>query len=243
MLPDYQARKLAILRPLLSAVVRLLGLTAGRPLSDRQLLDLAAVLTDTANGSRRQLADAAFKLYNELRPNGAEPLGPAPNLNDIPVKYFEKVVRSYQETLESEGNSRGAITRIAQATTSTVENAGREMIQAATRVDPVARGWARVLTGAENCGFCAMLASRGPVYGSRAAAGGSDDWHPGCDCLVVPVFRGHETEWSGYAEYQKLEDLWVEVTSGKRGTNALREFKKHFARTDVKPFSPLTSTP
>lgn len=31
-------------------------------------------------------------------------------------------------------------------------------------------GWARVLTGAENCGFCVMLASRGPVYTSKLAA-------------------------------------------------------------------------
>src|SRR5699024_2807268 len=33
------------------------------------------------------------------------------------------------------------------------------------------KSWARVLTGAENCGFCVMLASRGPVYSSAAEAG------------------------------------------------------------------------
>lgn len=38
----------------------------------------------------------------------------------------------------------------------------------APRVRPV--GWARVLTGEFNCGFCIMLASRGAVYSSKLAA-------------------------------------------------------------------------
>lgn len=62
--------------------------------------------------------------------------------------------------------------------------------------------WARVLTGAENCAFCAMLASRGPAYASEDTASGQ--WHDHCDCVAVMVIpgrrgRGRRTMsgWSG----------------------------------------------
>lgn len=47
-------------------------------------------------------------------------------------------------------------------------------------------GWARVPSGAETCAFCLMLASRGFVYGSKASAGGGDQFHGDCDCMTVP---------------------------------------------------------
>lgn len=91
------------------------------------------------------------------------------------------------------------------------------------KVRPV--GWARVLQGKYSCGFCIMLASRGPVYSSADAAkyvaapvgeksreGGflsrrartelrkknPRAFHEHCDCIVVPVFD--PDNWSGRAE-------------------------------------------
>ena len=93
-------------------------------------------------------------------------------------------------------------------------------------------GWARVLVGAYSCSFCAMLASRGAVYTSKAAAkgkGGSPlnlyhtphpDTRPGgkgaivggfCDCSVAMVKRdsfGNDLPWEGLAAQLALEDLW-----------------------------------
>lgn len=95
------------------------------------------------------------------------------------------------------------------------------------KVRPV--GWARVLQGKYSCGFCIMLASRGPVYSSADAAkyvaapvgeksreGGflsrrartelrkknPRAFHEHCDCIVVPVFDPEN--WSGRAEQQRL---------------------------------------
>lgn len=88
----------------------------------------------------------------------------------------------------------------------------------------VVLGWARVLRGTENCGFCAMLASRGPVYDSAETAGfaGMSDrgvrgssltarqvgqkYHENCDCDVVMVVKGQP--WEGEAEFRRLKDLW-----------------------------------
>lgn len=86
------------------------------------------------------------------------------------------------------------------------------------------KAWARVLTGAENCAFCVMLASRGPVYETAATAGrlaasdafkdaGATGWvnsyHPSCDCVVVPVYS--YTSWPGRASYRELEKLYARV--------------------------------
>lgn len=97
-------------------------------------------------------------------------------------------------------------------------------------------GWARVLTGRESCSFCAMLASRGPVYTSEAAArtrGGSsvDAYHDHCDCLVVPVY-GNE-RWQGQDEYERLEDLWIKATGGTSGKASAAAFRKAYIEADA----------
>lgn len=77
------------------------------------------------------------------------------------------------------------------------------------RIYPV--GWARVLTGRTSCGFCVMLASRGPVYSSAHHAGkggqaGRDKFHNNCDCMVVPVYKS--TDWAGRREFEELREFY-----------------------------------
>lgn len=85
-----------------------------------------------------------------------------------------------------------------------------------------ALSWARVLTGAENCAFCVMLASRGPVYSGPDEAGrmlASDKWpdakgyinsfHDNCDCVVVPIYDFND--WPGRESYRALDD-WYQQT-------------------------------
>ena len=79
-------------------------------------------------------------------------------------------------------------------------------------------GWARVLVGAYSCPFCAMLASRGPVYNRRdvdKGRGGSPltVYHAPpnggvCDCVAVPVFDGQP--WEGQRAHEELDALWQE---------------------------------
>lgn len=238
-LPEYHERQRSLLAGFARAVMRLLGLSAGKPLSPQRFNDLADTLTETANSAREEIAALAFTYYQELRPEGADVIGP-PTITPLPREYFTKTIESHRDSLESEDNSRAGITRITQAAVRSAENAGRETIQAATRFDPEALGWARVLTGAESCGWCAMLASRGPVYKTAKTAGQSDDWHLGCDCLVVPVFRGQETQWEGYEAYQRLEQLWMDSTKSTSGKGSLKAFDRAFAKQDAKRYSPIT---
>lgn len=89
-------------------------------------------------------------------------------------------------------------------------------------------GWARVLTGGENCAFCAMLASRGPVYTSKKTAlfaGTSvDAYHDHCDCEAVLVVEGRD--WVGREQYDNLERFWIESAAGASGNEAVKAFTR-----------------
>lgn len=107
----------------------------------------------------------------------------------------------------------------------------------------IIRGWARVATGAETCAWCLMLVSRGPTYLGAHNAGLSNDkteaetlaayrnapdlqtyfdeisehveeWHDGCDCKVVPVFK--REDWFGEDAAKRALDLWIAATKKAR---------------------------
>jgi hypothetical protein len=122
-----------------------------------------------------------------------------------------------------------AVTLLALQSIREVENAGRRQIIHAVQDDTAVqtvKGWARVATGRETCAWCLMLVSRGPVYESAQAAGlnvGEDEgqhmyaagtdvkplmnqWHPGCDCIVVPVYKTES--WPGKAAQERALELW-----------------------------------
>jgi hypothetical protein len=89
----------------------------------------------------------------------------------------------------------GAVSRLAL-------NGGRDTIEQAVMRDPQALGWARVAS-ANACAFCAMLASRGPVYKEESV---DFEAHDHCTCGSEPVYEG--AEWpAGSKAYQ---DLWYE---------------------------------
>lgn len=69
--------------------------------------------------------------------------------------------------------------------------------------------YARVPRGAETCGFCIMLASRGFVYTTPEAA---QHAHDGCDCKVMPGFDGMEVE--GY-DPDALYRAWKRMDSAE----------------------------
>ena len=93
-------------------------------------------------------------------------------------------------------------------------------------------GWARIMTGAETCAFCTMLASKpgSPdrrFYTSADAAGGEmaqakykgtalfvNRYHTNCDCIVVPVYD--EDNWSGKDQAEFLyKNVYLKALGGK----------------------------
>jgi len=89
---------------------------------------------------------------------------------------------------------------------------GRDAIVDAVRHDRRALGYARTTMGLENCAFCLLLVSRGPVYRDEEAAllrdGTGEPYHDRCDCIAVPVYD--RTDWPGRDEYLQMETAWRE---------------------------------
>lgn len=103
---------------------------------------------------------------------------------------------------------------------------GRSVMKRSIEADERATGYARI-TDNDPCAWCAMLASRGPVYKSAVTAGdprqGGDRYHDHCGCQAWPAFTLDEP-FVGVAE--KLYDQWLTVTRGTGGRNAVNTWRR-----------------
>ncbi len=86
-----------------------------------------------------------------------------------------------------------------------VLNAGRETLTQTVAADTSAVGWARSTSG-NPCHFCAMIASRGPVFDKDSAR---FETHAGCNCSAEPVYRDDQPWPAGADRYR---DLWRDAT-------------------------------
>ena len=101
-----------------------------------------------------------------------------------------------------------------------VLEAGREEVFQQTAADRRAIGFSRVTAG-DPCAFCAMLASRGPVYKSAETAAGSrwsasDDSfkvHDACQCNIEPAYS-LEGAWNDRS--REFRRMWDESTGEAR---------------------------
>jgi hypothetical protein len=100
-------------------------------------------------------------------------------------------------------------------------NGGRTTIQNSVQNDTRALGYART-TSAKACSFCALLASRGPVYDKSTV---DFHAHDGCHCGSEPVYR-RDADWpSGSRRYQTLyED--AKRTAAAEGIDVLVAFRR-----------------
>lgn len=119
--------------------------------------------------------------------------------------------------------------RAAAASMRHVLGGGRDTITESVAADDRAQGWARAASGSA-CHFCAMLASRGPVYKSQgAAAGGRQDpegrhrVHDGCNCAFEPVYRS-DAPWPAGSE--RYADLWRQAKASSGGGDVANEFRR-----------------
>lgn len=87
---------------------------------------------------------------------------------------------------------------------------GRDTLAGNVVADQRAIGWARVTSG-NPCAFCAMVASRGPIYTEDTV---DFETHASCACSIEPVYReaGRDSWPPGSAQYA---ELWNESTSGE----------------------------
>lgn len=83
-------------------------------------------------------------------------------------------------------------------------DAARGVVLDATRRDRASRGLWQRITSDRPCAFCAMLASRGPVYNARTVG---FETHPHCACLPEPAYPGTRMP----AASARFADLWDET--------------------------------
>lgn len=86
---------------------------------------------------------------------------------------------------------------------------GRETLLQTAAGDDQALGFARVTSG-KSCAFCALIASRGPVYSKHTVEFHS---HDGCHCTTEVVYDT-ETDWpAGSRQYKALYDEHAKGTA------------------------------
>ena len=92
-----------------------------------------------------------------------------------------------------------------------------------------------------------MLVSRGPVYQSARSAGlnldssvaidrivndedvtkSLNEWHIGCDCKVVPVFKN--TSWVGREAAANALDMWIDASGKAADELSANPTKKYYS--------------
>lgn len=147
-----------------------------------------------------------------------------------PWAWSESVTRwgpSYVTTLVEDGLTEEAAARrslvaLSLDATRTSMAGGRTALSALMEEESRPVRWARIPRG-RCCAFCAMLASRGPVYSSSWAAGAGRHWHRGCKCTVEPYFgRGR---YQLHPTSQQYATMWDNLKHPN-----LNEFRRELAK-------------
>jgi hypothetical protein len=126
-----------------------------------------------------------------------------------------------------------AQTQIGAAAAKHVLNGGRTAVINTSQSDPRALGYARILRSDNPCYFCAMLASRGPVFQDdsfdlsdpRFVGPGDVKVHDHCACSMEPVYT-RNADWPSNG--RELGDLWQTSTKGHSGPAAIRAFRRAY---------------
>lgn len=224
-----QQRPLPPLRKLIRRVLHLIGV----PLSEKQTEDAALLLWRPIIAARTQNHLSAVRYIREAQIPVAIPAPRAYPYTAV-VSTIEKVVQDIRiDGSEIDVDTR-TNARVIEVVRPAIEGPlikhalepARETV-ALIGEQHEHYGWARVLVGATSCAWCAMLASRGAVYTSKAAAlgrGGSGlgAYHMPhiyrgrmigglCDCIALPVIEGRA--WEGEAAHKRLDALWQDNPS------------------------------
>lgn len=242
----HRVRQLSVRARFFQELVRLWPLINVSDL-DRTAVAWISLVTDLILGFRKESASISLAYYRQLRglETGLDLPDPAkyenfgagePNairtslLVTGPVAFKERIGRNVQPDLAWEKSK----VDVAGAAGRHVMNGGRSMLMESARTDGAAVKFAR-MTGPDPCAFCAMLASRGPVYvesaavrtTNRSSRGVGEKYHDNCQCMPRPLFEDDPE--SGWTERsRRFSDLWGVSTKGYGGVDALNAFRRAY---------------
>lgn len=191
-----------------------------------------ASATATLVESRRTIsAGLASDYYRGLRAVEGIPGSASPQLADetnrdrviasLYITGLGTFNRSIGAGLTEQAAKRQALVSLSGSVGRHVLNAGRDTIIGSAKTDRHSRGWARQTSG-NPCSFCAVIASRGPVFKEDTA---DFQAHDHCACQPIP-FWGGDNGWTDQA--RSFRAKWDDTTQGLGGDEALKAFRRSF---------------
>lgn len=151
----------------------------------------------------------AVDYYDELR--GVAPTAERFNTvmsESVNVEQAQAKARWAISPLFGVADPAQALSNLALGLDVLVKQFGRDTIAKNAAKDPSRALWARVPGGRETCSWCLIMASRGAVYGSKAAAGGEmNKYHGDCDCTPTPVWSESDMPYDADAIYEKYLNI------------------------------------
>lgn len=210
------------------ATLRLLRPKRTGELTDNEWSSLVDALYSLIWETRREAAVLARRFFDGQQARFSDQSPTSINLPSYRREWLEESLQPQRARLVVEDTPEGVLTEVSEIAMKDTEDAGRKTLMRAVENSTVAMGWARVLTGRENCAFCVMLASRGAVYRSEESAGGTNSrtFHKGCDCKVVPVFD--PDNWPGLEASREAERIYRDGINGARGQReVLRKLRQY----------------
>jgi len=199
----------------LNGVVRSVLGRSGVPVDERQRAEVALQLLRPVQEAR---LDTFAVAAQHVRDEGVSVLLPSlPREYQLgaPISVITSATDSQNVTPSSSSDLivvRTVTDQVIRGLQRHAEQPARDLVADVAELEPNG-AWARVLTGPNSCSFCAMLASRGPVYESRETAlidrVRLDTYHNGCDCIAVFVPGGlRNTTWEGREQWGRLIRAW-----------------------------------
>lgn len=172
-------------------------------LAARELEMIKADFPDFVAANRRfyPVTATSSATRNAAGLNPAAPGIAVEHLDPVSQKQAREVVRAWQHADDPAVIER-FIDELAASTSRHVKSASRDLVTDTARLNSA--GWARQLTGAESCAFCAMLVSRGAVYSRKTA---DFQTHNHCDCTATLV-RNAGDDYPGKEQARVLAGLY-----------------------------------
>lgn len=196
---------------------------------ERSFRDLVAVTLPLAAAHHRTSSSLASAYYSAFRriegaggspqPRAADPLDRASLTSSLYVTGSVMTRKSIAAGFSPQAARQNALVRVSGALTRHVLSGGRDAVLRSSAADREARGYQRV-TGGSPCAFCAVLATRGAVYGESSA---DFQAHDHCSCSAEAVYDGSSLPPTS----QRFREIYNEVASGSE--NPINEMRKALA--------------
>lgn len=144
------------------------------------------------------------------------------------------IVNARKGGFSPQAAARNGFVRAAGSLTSLVLDGARRTVLESAAQDPRAARWQRVTSGGP-CGFCTMLARRGPAFATKDTAGFEP--HDNCACVPEIAYEGSKLppasvrlrqEWDRAQEWAR-ENGELDRGTGNDALNALRRYRARAA--------------